>query len=259
VTHQTWLGLQGPAGWRAAVKRLACVRARNVFISRAIADAAALRGPVIPNAYDNATFREFPEVMRERDVAFVGRLVSDKGADSLIEAIAILALRELSVRTTIIGNGPEYHSLKARAVALGVEQQVVFSGAMQGTALARELNRHQILAVPSRWNEPFGIVALEGIACGCVVVGTSGGGLPEAIGPCGLTVPNDATSALADALASLIQDPNAIDACRQGASAHLSKFRMETVLNAYEAVIRDMVQSSPAGKIARVLRQIPLL
>ena len=36
----------------------------------------------------------------------------------------------------------------------------------------------------------FGVVALEGIACGCVIVGSEGGGLEEAIGPCGVTFPN---------------------------------------------------------------------
>ena len=49
------------------------------------------------------------------------------------------------------------------------------------------LNRHLIIVVPSRWQEPFGLVALEGIACGCVALGANCGGLPNAIGGAGAT------------------------------------------------------------------------
>ena len=73
----------------------------------------------------------------------------------------------------------------------------------------------------SRWAEPFGIVALEGIACGCAVVGTALGGLPEAIGPCGLTVPNADTSAMGRALRSLLEDDSLRAAYRSCAQVHL--------------------------------------
>ena len=61
--------------------------------------------------------------------------------------------------------------------ALGLERQVEFTGVLQGETLVRTLNAHRIMVVPSRTPEPFGVVALEGIACGCVVVGSEGGGL----------------------------------------------------------------------------------
>jgi glycogen synthase len=60
------------------------------------------------------------------------------------------------------------------------------------------------MAVPSRWAEPFGSVALEGIACGCVVVGTHRKGLPEAIGPAGVTVASLDSAAMAQALKFLL-------------------------------------------------------
>ena len=70
--------------------------------------------------------------------------------------------------------------------ALSLAENVSFVGPKSGDGLAEILNQHQILVVPSRWAEPFGIVAVEGIACGCVVVGSVAGGLPEAIGGCGV-------------------------------------------------------------------------
>jgi glycosyltransferase involved in cell wall biosynthesis len=87
--------------------------------------------------------------------------------------------------------------------------------------------------VPSRWQEPFGIVALEGIASGCVVVGSAEGGLAEAIGPCGLTFPNGNAPALAHALSRLLNDSAECDRLRQAASAHLARFTPRHVAGLY--------------------------
>ena len=51
--------------------------------------------------------------------------------------------------------------------------------------MVEELNRHEIMVVPSRWNELFGVVALEGMACGCAMLVSDGGGLPDAVGYAG--------------------------------------------------------------------------
>jgi glycogen synthase len=97
----------------------------------------------------------------------------------------------------------------------------------------RILNQHRILVVPSRYNEPFGTAALEGIACGCVVVGTAGGGLKEAIGGCGRVVPNADPAALAEALASLLCDPTAAAELLRAAPGHLAAHTIECVAQRY--------------------------
>lgn len=238
ITHQTWLGSNTWFGyWLGALKRLACIRARNIFISNAVAKAVRLPGIVIPNPYDDLTFSRTSAVERDRDIVFVGRLVESKGCNILIDALEILAARNIHARTTIIGDGPSASRLKEQAMRLSSGRGPVFLGSLTGSALATELNRHRILVVPSTWNEPFGIVALEGAACGCVVVGTAGGGLPEAIGPCGLAVVNSDPAALADALASLLDNPNRQDAYRRNAPAHLAKFTAGAIIDAYEACL----------------------
>ena len=95
------------------------------------------------------------------------------------------------------------------------------------------------MAVPSRCAEGFGLVALEGIACGCVVVGTSLGGLPEAIGPCGVTVPNADTSAMARALRSLLEDGSLCAAYRSGAPVHLARHSRANVSRSYLNVLES--------------------
>jgi glycogen(starch) synthase len=63
------------------------------------------------------------------------------------------------------------------------------------------------MVVPTRIKEGFGVVALEGIACGCVVVDSMPGGFPEAIGRCGTTFPNGDASALAEVLQEPLAHP----------------------------------------------------
>jgi glycogen(starch) synthase len=97
------------------------------------------------------------------------------------------------------------------------------------------------MAVPSRWAEPFGIVALEGIACGCVVVGTDLGGLPEAIGRCGVTVPNSDISAMARALRSLLEDDGLRAEYRFFATVHLVRHSRSEVARSYLRVLESVL------------------
>ena len=169
VTHQNdYAATGGGRGLRGRLK-LACARlVHGAACSRYIARQVGCR-EVIGNPYDNSIFRrQAPLDRRDREIVFLGRLVSDKGCDTLLEALAILKQRRLSPSCTVIGAGPERQRLPAMTTAFGLEASVRFLGALQGAAIAGELNRHRIMAVPSRYCEPFGIVALEGLACGCL-------------------------------------------------------------------------------------------
>jgi Glycosyltransferase len=97
------------------------------------------------------------------------------------------------------------------------------------------------LVVPSRYDEPFGIVALEGIACGCLVVGSSGGGLKEAIGPCGLTFPNGDAVALTNLLDRLLADPGAGHDLLGHAPEHLARHSAAAVALSYERVLNEAI------------------
>ncbi|HEX8489949.1 MAG TPA: glycosyltransferase family 4 protein, partial [Chthoniobacterales bacterium] len=183
-------------------------------------------------------FRKLPAEARTREMIFVGRLVSDKGADLLLEALALL---ESKPRLTIAGDGPERGRLEKQMATLQLQSQVDFVGNQSSDNLAKLLNQHEIMVVPSRWKEPFGIVALEAIACGCVLVGSAEGGLPEAIGPCGVTFPNNDARGLANALAELLGDPTRRDALRRGAASHLAQFTPRHVAKRY----LEVMQSAP--------------
>ena len=182
----TWVARpEGTRDFRDRMKLTALSRADVISVSSHIANSLPFPSTVVPDPYDTEVFR-MSDTSRQNDIVFVGRLVSDKGVDLLVRAIAQLRDAGITVQTRIIGEGPESSALKELARHLGVAGQVEFTGAMQPLELAAELCSSRMLVVPSRWSEPFGIVALEGLACGCAVVAADGGGLVEAIGNCGL-------------------------------------------------------------------------
>ena len=230
IAHQTWIAnADGTVGWQHRLKRFVLRFAKSLAISDAIAEQLPSTAIRVGNPYNDEVFRNL-QAARTKELVFVGRLVSDKGADLLLEALALL---DTKPRLTIAGDGPERARLEKQAADLQLQSQIEFVGNQTSEQLAKILNAHQILVVPSRWREPFGIVALEGIACGCVVVGSAEGGLAEAIGPCGITFPNGNVRALADALARLLNDPAECDRLRENASAHLARFTPRHVAKIY--------------------------
>src|SRR5438477_11868951 len=161
VVHQTWLqNTRGGIGWNNRLKHALLRFVTNVAISKAVAGRISGHSFVIGNPYDDATFRLIPNVARDKNVVFVGRLVSDKGADLLLQALTLLQNDGVTLDLTIVGGGPEEENLRKLTADLALDRQVTFAGQKSGAPLAELLNRHRLLVVPSRWAERFGIVAL---------------------------------------------------------------------------------------------------
>lgn len=242
ASHHNWYCRpNGNKSWQDYLKKFVSLFATNVSVSYAIARQLPGKSLVIPNCYQEDTFYLMPEVKRDKELIFLGRLVSDKGVNLLLQAIANLKEQQLTPRLTIIGNGPEEKKLRQQTKDLDIENQVDFVGVKKERELTELLNSHQIMVVPSLWNEPFGIVALEGIACGCVVVGSEGGGLKDAIGACGVTFPNDDVSALTKILAELLTSPEKLSSYRAKAPEHLSRHQKTEVAKAYLKVFEEAI------------------
>lgn len=239
VSHHSWYcRTDGRIAWPDRLKRyLLRFAAASISVSRAVADDLGTPSSVIPNPYRDDLFRRLPGVGRAGDLVFVGRLVSDKGVDVLLDALALLAAEGLRPGLTVVGAGPERTRLEEQARRLGIEGQVDFLGTRTGEDLVKILNRHRILVVPSRYDEPFGIVALEGIACGCVAVGSAGGGLKDAIGPCGETFRNGDAADLARILDRLLRHPETHEGYLRHAETHLAVHTAERAAAAY---LREM-------------------
>lgn len=236
---QTWIRTAGGERRMLQSLKLIALRAANALIacSDAVRHDCSLRATVIGNPYDSALFRVVPGVHRRQSIAFLGRLVSDKGADMLIKAFA--ALKSGNWRLSVIGDGPERAALQHLATELGIAERVDFPGALKGMDLVRALNQHEVMVVPSRWREPFGVVALEGLACGCIVLASDGGGLPDAVGSAGVLFRRGDQGDLESQLSRLLLDEPWRHQLRARATDHLQAFHQDVVCNRYLTVLKQ--------------------
>jgi glycosyltransferase involved in cell wall biosynthesis len=218
--------------------------AAHAAISRSIADSLPVPSIILGNPFSPETFKLMPEIPRDREIVYLGRLVSDKGVDLLLEAVTELRQRGFTPRLTIIGSGPELANLQALADRLQISSQVEFTGPKKGAELAAALNAHQNMIVPSRWAEPFGVVVLEGIACGCAVIVSKTGGLPEAAGPCGVTFEPGNHLSLADAIQTALTQPQFRENLQLSAQSHLARFDPAVVAQGYLQLFEQALAGS---------------
>lgn len=214
-------------GWTAA-----CFH--PVSCSQVIRRSWGGHGIVIGSPYDDQVFHQ-PATGQPRphQLLFVGRLVRDKGLDVLLRALALLSSQGRSLQLRVVGDafdggGSVLPEWRKEADGLGLAEQVTFLGGKDSAEIAEEMRQARILIVPSTWQEPFGIVALEGLASGCRVVASSGGGLQDAGGPFATYFENGSAEDLARALEPLLDapPPDGEDAML---SSHLDKHRASAV------------------------------
>lgn len=188
----------GAAIDRRIARRLARGNGRLVAVSEFVAQSireqagiAAERVSVVTNVVDPELFAPTgPSDPRARaDILFIGRLAQEKGLETLIRALPGL-LREVPDATlTVVGpasGGTERGGYERRCRDL-VEQanltdRVRFVGPVPNRELPAWIRASRMLAVPSVWGEPCGVVVLEALACGVPVIGSRVGGIPELLG-----------------------------------------------------------------------------
>jgi glycosyltransferase involved in cell wall biosynthesis len=244
IALNTWVTrTDGKVSTTDKIKRAWLKRASRVIaVSQALKIKSWRDAIVIHNPY-RAIFREIPTIKRSRDIVFLGRLVSDKGADLALEALAELARRDTGdggrLLLSVIGEGPERSNLEKRVKDLHLEDQVRFLGTLHGEKLVEELNRHSYLLVPSVWDEPFGNVVIEAMACGCLPIVSSGGGLPEAAGNAGLVFKKKDSSSLVAKLRELFASPQLEDELRRARQGHLKNHEQGVIAKKYMQVIES--------------------
>ena len=162
-------------------------------------------------------------------VIFVGRITRQKGVPVLLRAASAL---DPGAQLVLCAGQPDTPEQAAEVTALVEHLQETRSGViwLAGMLAKREviqlLTHATVFACPSLY-EPLGIVNLEAMACGTAVVASRVGGIPEVIadGETGLLVPPDDPAALADALNTLLRDPDlAADMGRRGRKRAVAEF-----------------------------------
>ena len=142
----------------------------------------------------------------EPRVFYCGRLDIEKGVDRLIRAFALATADAPEAVLRIAGRGPERGRLESLARELGVYDRVAFLGWLEPDEIERELSSAWLLAAPSLWAEPLGLVALEAIVRGVPVLASASGGFAETVeeGITGMLVPNGDVDALAVRLRDVV-------------------------------------------------------
>jgi glycogen(starch) synthase len=237
IIHQAYFG----GGFKGLVKRWVSGRADiQVAVSHRMTHEFS-QASVIPNPYDDKLFRTLPDGARTKELIFVGRLVSAKGVSLLLKSVRILIDRRVLATLTIAGDGPERGALETEARELGLSDAVTFAGFRLGTELVELLNEHKVMVVPSRWQEPFGIVALEGLASGCAVVVADRGGLPEAVGSVGLVFEGDDPALLADVIERALTSVEDTDRRQSDISRHLARHHPKAIAAQYLELFKSVV------------------
>lgn len=184
--HEAWprerwtayLGAAGNVAWaieQVAMRLPDCIVAASPETTVRVRDAVGHGTPVFtaPNGIDARMIRRIPAGNESVDVISVGRMLSHKRFDLLLEAVDLLAREGLRVRCLIIGDGPERERLAEQARTLGIDTHVQFR---HDVASQEELIAHvkaaRCFMFPSE-REGFGIAALEAIACGTPVITTT--------------------------------------------------------------------------------------
>jgi glycosyltransferase involved in cell wall biosynthesis len=243
--HGRYRRADGSAGPRDRLKYCTARFTTNIAVSDAVKNDLPPSTVVIGSAYDDSLFVPLPRE-RGKDLVFVGRLVSEKGVDLLLRALAELSACGVRPTLTVVGDGPEEDRLRRTCDENGLSDRVVFAGRRTGIALVELINQHAVMVVPSR-NEGFGISALEGIACGCVVVASDAGGLPEAVGKCGITFGNGNVFDLRRALNQALSDSTLRARLAAEREAHLARFTRDAVARLYLEVIEGAVMRARAN------------
>lgn len=144
----------------------------------------------------------------EKIVSFVGKLTNFKGIDILLKACKIY--EDENTLTVIAGNGELFEELNQLKRDLELKN-VVFVGNKPHEILREIYNIANVSVVPSR-REPFGLVALEAMACGTPVVGTNQGGIPDFLKEeVGTLVEVENVEQLANAIIDILKDRKKFD------------------------------------------------
>jgi glycosyltransferase involved in cell wall biosynthesis len=186
----------------------------------------------------------------EGRILFIGRLTDLKGVGNLIEAIPRASkLLNMPLSLSVAGDGPERSKLEGLSTRLGVATK--FLGWLDAGRREELMRSADLLAVPSLWPEPFGLVGMEAGCFGLPAVGYAVGGIPDWLisGETGELAPGDppAVEGLAEAMARALGDEAHYARLSRGAWELSKQFSLEKHLAMLEPILETAANGKPSG------------
>jgi glycosyltransferase involved in cell wall biosynthesis len=207
---------------------------------------------ILPHAIDVLKF-PFVDPSRRKDInpriLFVGRVVPQKGVETLLHAVAMVRQHLPDVALTIVGpiESQYARSLQDLVTRLGLDGYVELLGKRAQDELRALYQSHTVLAFPSEWAEPFGIVLLEAMASGLPIVSSGAGGSGEIVthGVNGLVFERGSRIDLANTLTTLVSSTDLrADLARRARRQVEAKYHIHTMVNEIE---NDLLAAVHAG------------
>lgn len=189
----------------------------NRRLAMILVGSAAMREELIQNGFPGEQVAILPPVVRmplremapipeENRILYVGQLIRGKGVDLLLRSLTHV---RCPYQLTIVGAGNARGRLENSCQELGLEGKVRFEGWVNPQDIGEHYARARLVAVPSRWPEPFGMIGLEAMHYGRPVVAFRVGGIPDWLehGVTGLMAPPQDVRAFGGALEELLSNP----------------------------------------------------
>ena len=181
-------------------------------------------------------------------ITYQGRLVTSKGVAVLLDAAGLLRDSGVRFALQIIGDGPDRATLEAQAGRLTLGERVKFLGTLRRDDLERRLAESAAVVMPSLGGEVFGLVALENMIRGRLVVASDIGALAEVVGDGGLTFPVGDAAALAERLQRILTAPALAGQIRRRARERsLALFDAKTMLEKHRSLYGRLIAETRAS------------
>jgi glycosyltransferase involved in cell wall biosynthesis len=186
------------------------------------------------------------QIIQAYDFVYLGRLVSEKGVKTLLNAFNLLHKEQpfRNLKLLIIGEGNKKEEFEDIVGRFKLQSQVHFAGRQRGQELTDLIHSATIAIVPSDWEEPMGIVALELMAAGRGIIVSEFGGLKECVGDAGLIFPNENYIALADCMRRYLEEEGLLSSKIDLAKEQLKKFEPEMLVNQYIEMFNKIILKS---------------
>jgi glycosyltransferase involved in cell wall biosynthesis len=162
---------------------------------------------------DTRLFAPKPQLVKNGEfrIGFLGRLVPEKGIDTIFSAARQLREKGLNCRIVLCGSGFYEEALRDEAEKQQVGDLVIWQGGVRHDQAPEEISKFDVLVLPSRtiptWKEQFGHVLIEAMSMGVPVVGSDSGEIPNVIGRSDLVFPEGDAKALSSILEHMICEP----------------------------------------------------
>lgn len=211
---------------------------------------------VIPNGVElkkfdgyacDMDFRRTYAQDNEKIIFFVGRLVNEKGAHILLDAMQKILVYYHNVKLVIAGKGPQLDFLKEKAHVMGIFHKVYFTGYISDDNLNRLYKCVDVAVFPSLY-EPFGIVALEGMMANVPVVVSDVGGLGEIVdhGVDGMKSYAGNANSLADSILEILFNPDKADEMKKKALEKIkTAYNWEVISAKTQQAYKEVMDDKP--------------